>query len=62
MDYLAGLGKETIDFSTEVLPHFMGRINTFHNGIYHRDIGTVESLRAAQIDFPAAMARHIPAM
>jgi len=61
MDFLAGLGKETIDFSTEVLPHFMGRINTFHNGIYHRDIGTVESLLAAQIDFPAAIARQTPA-
>jgi len=58
MDFLAGLGKETIDFSTEVLPHFMGRINTFHNGIYHRDVGTVESLLAAQIDFPAAIARR----
>jgi len=59
MDFLADLGKETIDFSTEVLPHFMGRINTFHNGIYHRDIGTVESLLAAQIDFPASTARQV---
>jgi len=61
MDFLAGLGKETIDFSTEVLPHFVGRINRFHNDIYHRDIGTVESLLAAQIDFPAAIARQTPA-
>ena len=58
IDFLAGLGKETIDFSTEVLPHFMGRINTFHNRIYHRDIGTVEGLLAAQVDFPAAIARR----
>jgi len=58
MDFLASLGKEAIDFSTEVLPRFMGHINTFHNGIYHRDIGTVESLLAAQIDFPAATARE----
>ena len=56
MDFLADLGKETIDFSTEVLPHFMGRINTFYNGTYHRDIGTVENLRAAQMDYPAAIA------
>ncbi len=61
MDFLAGLGKGTIDFSTEVLPHFMGRINTFHNDIYHRDIGTVESLLAAQIDFRAAIAGQTPA-
>lgn len=55
VDFLASLGKEVIDFSTEVLPHFMGRINTFHNGIYHRDIGTVESLLAAQHEYPAVV-------
>jgi mannose-1-phosphate guanylyltransferase len=60
MDFLAGLGKETIDFSTEVLPHFMGRINTFHNGIYHRDIGTAESLEAAQREYPAAITQYRP--
>lgn len=58
MDFLAGLGKEVIDFSTEVIPHYMGRINTFHNGTYHRDIGTVASLLAAQIEYPAAIARR----
>lgn len=57
MDFLAGLGKEVIDFSTEVLPHFMGRINTFHNQTYHRDIGTVESLMAARREYSAAVAK-----
>lgn len=51
MDFLAGLGKDTIDFSTEVLPHFLGRINTFHNGDYHRDIGTLQSLLAARAEY-----------
>ena len=51
--FLATLGKEVIDFSTEVLPHFVGRINTFHNGIYHRDIGTLDSLQAAQREYAA---------
>jgi len=60
VDFLAGLGKEVIDFSTEVLPHFMGRINTFHNAIYHRDIGTPASLQAAQREYPAAVAKHSP--
>ena len=60
VDFLAGLGKEVIDFSTEVLPHFMGRINTFHNAIYHRDIGTLASLQAAQREYPAAVAKHSP--
>lgn len=51
MDFLAGLGKDTIDFSTEVLPHFLGRINTFHNHVYHRDIGTLQSLQAARAEY-----------
>ena len=60
LDFLVSLGKEVIDFSTEVLPQFMGRINTFHNDIYHRDIGTVESLMDAQREFPAIYAKGLP--
>jgi mannose-1-phosphate guanylyltransferase len=52
LDFIAALGKPVVDFSTEVLPHFMGRIHSFHNGLYHRDIGTVASLAAAQFEFP----------
>lgn len=50
-DFLEGLGKEVIDFSTEVLPHYTGRIYTFHNDVYHRDIGTMESYEAALREF-----------
>jgi mannose-1-phosphate guanylyltransferase len=50
-DFMESLGKEIIDFSTEVLPHYIGRINTFHNSRYHRDIGTMESYIKAQNDF-----------
>ena len=57
-EFIAGLGKEVIDFSTEVLPHFMGRINSFHNGTYHRDIGTVASLLAARREYPGIAASH----
>lgn len=60
MDFVTGLGKEQIDFSTEVLPHFMGRINTFHNDTYHRDIGTVGSLLAAQREYPAVVHKQHP--
>lgn len=52
-EFLESLNKEFIDFSTEVLPHFIGRINTFHNDVYHRDIGTPESYEAACQEFPA---------
>ncbi len=50
-DFLSSLGKNEIDFSTEVLPEYLGRIYTFHNSIYHRDIGTLESYRKAEIEF-----------
>jgi mannose-1-phosphate guanylyltransferase len=53
-DFLESLGKAVIDFSTEVLPHYVGRINTFHNDRYHRDIGTMESYLKAQTDFSTA--------
>lgn len=49
-DYLEKIGKREIDFSREVIPAFMGRINTYHNSVYHRDIGTVHSLLQAQVD------------
>ena len=51
IDYIETLGKPVVDLSTEVLPHFMGRINTFHNTRYHRDIGSPESLRKAEAEF-----------
>jgi len=38
------------DFSTGVLPSFVGRIATWHNTGIHRDIGTPEMLALAQQD------------
>ncbi len=52
IDFLVGLNKSVIDFSTEVLPCYVGKINTFYNNIYHRDIGTIESFLAAQWESP----------
>lgn len=57
--YLASLNKEFIDFSTDVIPNFIGRINTFHNDVYHRDIGTIESYEAACREYPTIAGRHI---
>lgn len=51
MSFLESLGKEEIDFSTEVIPEFMGYIYTWHNSVYHRDIGTPESYHQAQNEF-----------
>jgi mannose-1-phosphate guanylyltransferase len=39
---------EITDFSTQVLPHFIGRIATWHNDGTHIDIGSIESLCEAQ--------------
>lgn len=51
IDFLASLGKPVIDLSTEVIPRFLGRIATFHNSDYHRDIGSAQSLRAAEREY-----------
>jgi len=48
MNFLGSLGKVKIDFSREVIPAYIGRIFTYHNDIYHRDIGTTDALEKAQ--------------
>lgn len=50
LDFLESLGKKEIDFSLDVLPKFLGKINTFLNDTYHRDIGTIESYALAQVE------------
>lgn len=51
IEFLASLDKQVIDLSTEVLPHFLGRMCTFPNTDYHRDIGTIGSLQKAERDY-----------
>lgn len=51
VDCVASLGKAEADFSTEVIPRYLGRIQAWQNPGYHRDIGTVESLLAAQREY-----------
>ncbi len=43
------------DFSTEVLPNFVGRIATWHNSGIHRDIGTPGMLALAQEEWRPGM-------
>jgi len=38
------------DFSTEVLPHFIGKIAAWKNNNIHRDIGTIDMFQNAQQD------------
>jgi mannose-1-phosphate guanylyltransferase len=46
------LGKPQLDLSTEVIPHYLGKIFTYENTTYHRDIGTMDSWTEANQDFP----------
>jgi mannose-1-phosphate guanylyltransferase len=41
---------EITDFSTEVIPQFIGKIATWENKNIHRDIGTIKILKEAQMD------------
>ena len=51
ISFLVSLGQNVVDISTEVLPAYLGRIQTFLNDDYHRDIGTPESLALAELEF-----------
>ena len=50
--FIGAIDRKKIAFSTEILPHFLGRINTFQNLVYHRDIGSPEQLALARKEFP----------
>ncbi|QPH52619.1 nucleotidyltransferase family protein [Pontivivens ytuae] len=49
--HAASLGRPIIDLSTEVIPHFLGRILAVETSGYHRDIGNPESLQRAHEEF-----------
>ncbi len=55
-EFLASLNKEIIDFSIDVIPKYIGQIYTFHNGVYHRDIGDLKSYKQALQDFKIMVA------
>ncbi len=47
---LESLEKKNIDFSLDIIVKLIGKINTFENNIYHRDIGSLESYSLAQVE------------
>lgn len=51
VDAAARFGRPFVDLSVDVIPHFTGRILSFETHGYHRDIGTMESLRRAHFEF-----------
>lgn len=42
---------ESFDFCKDVVPPLAQKWFTFHNGVFHRDIGTPEALAKAEADF-----------
>ena len=53
IDFISSLGRPVIDLSTEIIPHYVGRMCTYLNTGYHRDIGTLEGLRRAEAEYVA---------
>lgn len=49
-EYLEKLDMTYIDFSNDVLVNYMGKINTFFNDVYHKDIGTLRDYAISQVD------------
>ena len=47
------------EISTDILPKFLGRINTWHNFDYHRDIGTPSSYERALKDMGSKKFSHL---
>ena len=50
IETLLSIGKEKVDLSLEIIPKYLGRISTFLNDQYHRDIGTISSYAQAQVE------------
>lgn len=49
--FAAALGRPFVDLSTELIPHFVGRILAVEHRGYHRDIGNIESLERANREY-----------
>jgi mannose-1-phosphate guanylyltransferase len=47
------------DFSTELIPSNLGKIFTFLNDRYHRDIGNPESLRLGRIEYALVKSKGV---
>lgn len=48
IDEICTMEQEFIDLSTEVIPTLVGRCRAWENTVYHRDIGRIDALFAAQ--------------
>jgi mannose-1-phosphate guanylyltransferase len=56
LERIRSLGEVT-EFSTQVIPAFMGKIHCWQNTTYHRDIGNPDSYRLAQSEFQSILTK-----
>ncbi len=49
--YYQSINQKPFDISTEIIPGNLGKIFTYLNTQYHRDIGTIESLKKANLEY-----------
>jgi len=59
VERIASFDKAGVDISNDVIPSFIGQIFSWHNELYHRDIGTLESWIESNLDFPSMPASPI---
>ena len=51
LEWMETLCLSEVDISTEVIPNYLGRIHTYKNDFYHRDVGTISSWIQANKDY-----------
>jgi mannose-1-phosphate guanylyltransferase len=51
INYLSSVEGNTLDISLHLIPRLLGRIYSYMNNSYHRDIGTVDSYTKAQVEY-----------
>lgn len=49
--FVMNQSKEHLDFSADIIPHYMNKILAWHNHCYHRDIGTLGDYQKANDDW-----------
>src|ERR1700720_1331580 len=59
VDVITGLLSPVVDLSPAIIPKFLGRILCVETDGYHRDIGTLKSLRRASAEFGRPLTNNV---
>lgn len=52
IEFIKNLGATKLDISVDVIPRYLGRMQEYFNADFHRDIGSIESLKVAEEEYP----------